>query len=229
MFNALLLEYKCLWGLIRSVICDTECNITAVAITWPASVWDWDKMPARISCTRQFECDGVSEFVQIYWIFNSKWAKKTLKLIKHHKLFSYRAVFMTSAFCGNVPSIRTEWHRFAHLSVGHVVIMNLHRPAKKAERGPVTLHRKWLCCCLYFPVVLTVIFSLFFPFASLYYSMIYICCALGRKCLSETREWSSFGVHNPVCALYYMCGSGSKRLKRMQISALLIVCIFWTL
>lgn len=75
MFNALLFEYKCLWGLIRSEMCDTECNITAVAIAW--LVWNWDKMPARISFTKQFECDSVRELARIYWIFSRMWKKNT--------------------------------------------------------------------------------------------------------------------------------------------------------
>lgn len=58
MFNVLLLEYVLMKP---DKVCDndTECNITAVAISWRAGVWDWDKMPARISYTRQFEGDGV--------------------------------------------------------------------------------------------------------------------------------------------------------------------------
>lgn len=188
MFNALPSEYKCLWGLIRSVICDTECNITAVAIAWLASVWDWDKMPSRISCTWQFECDSGRELVQIYWIFNRKRGKKTLKLIKYHGLFSYRAVFMT--FCLLWESALNKYCGTGSY-ICLLAICNYKPPItlqEGAERGPVTLVLKWLCSCFYAPVMLTKLYSVFLFICFLFIEVWFTYAALWEKMLKWNKR-----------------------------------------
>lgn len=88
-------EYKCLWGPIKSVRCNTECNISAVAIAWLArlrlgqnackdklhqAVWVWQR--ERIGAD----------------LLNFQWEKREKnETNKHYGVFSYESVFMT--FC----------------------------------------------------------------------------------------------------------------------------------
>lgn len=81
-----------------------------------------------------------------------------------------------------MPSIRTEWHRFVHLSVGYVVIMNPHHPSKKGLREG---HSR--CIQNYFGAAFILLSCWhsyilpFFSFASFYCSLTYICMLWLKK------------------------------------------------
>lgn len=99
-----------------------------------------------------------------------------------------------------------------------------------AERGPVTLLPKWLYRCFYSPVMLTQLYSvfLFICFFLLKYDLHML--HFGKKCWSETKEWSFFGVYNMRAVLHFVgVGIFCVCVNRIQMSFLVAVCTFLAL